>query len=372
MVDTLDGERKNILTDQRGMALLITVMTVSLLVAVTIMFHRKSWHSYLVAHNYKVNTELKAIGESGINIGLALLLQDVNTNSYDSLLDSWGVIRQNELNTLFGAGKLELEVVDLSGRLQINRLVQTKAKDQGENAKEGENNTEKEINTEEEINTGEEINSEEETNTEEEIRDILLQLLLSPSFSVEEDEAGGIVDALVDWIDEDERESDNGAESSYYQALKTPYECRNGPIQYIEELLLVRGIGPKLLFGKGEEKGLADYLTVYGEDGKININTADPLLLKSMNSQISDELAEELQAFRTDEENEEQLENPSWYSKIASWPGDIVLNNKLITTQSTLFLIRSVGRSDTLFRQVTAVVNRIDKKTIKVLSRKVE
>ena len=357
MVYTLDGERQNILTDQRGMALLITVMTVSLLVAVTIMFHRKSWHSYLVAHNYKINTELKAIGESGINVGLALLLQDVGTNSYDSLLDSWGVIRQNELDSLFGDGQLELDVVDLSGRLQINKLVQIKAKDQGENGKEGENNTEK--------GGG-------ENSTEEEVRTILLQLLLSPSFSLEEDEAYGIVDALVDWIDEDERESDNGAESSYYQALKTPYECRNGPIQYIEELLLVRGIGPKLLFGKGEEKGLANYLTVYGEDGKININTADPLLLKSMNPQISDELAKELQAFRTDEENEEQLENPSWYSKIASWPGDIVLNDKLITTQSTFFLIRSTGKSDTLFRRVTAVVNRIDKKTIKVLSRKVE
>ena len=239
-------------------------------------------------------------------------------------------------------------MVDLSGRLQINRLVQTKAKDQGEKEKESENNTEKEV------------------------RAILLQLLLSPSFSLEDTEAYGIVDALVDWIDEDERESDNGVESSYYQALKTPYECRNGPVRSIKELLLVKGISPLLLFGKGEDKGLADYLTVYGEDGRININTADLLLLKSMNPQISDELAEELQAFRTDEENEEHLENRSWYSKIVSWPGDIVLNDKVITTQSTFFLIRSVGRSDTLFRQVAAVVNRIDKKTIKVLSRKVE
>lgn len=348
MVDTLDGGRKNILMDQRGMALLITVMTVSLLVAVTIMFHRKSWHSYLVANNYKINTRLKAVGESGVNVGLAILLQDAGTNSYDSLLDSWGVIGQNELNSLFGDGQLELDVVDLSGRLQINRLVQTKAEDPGEKGKEGENST------------------------EEEVRAILLQLLLSPSFSLEEAEAYGIVDALVDWIDEDERESDNGAESSYYQALETPYECRNGPVQSIKELLLVKGISPLLLFGKGENKGLADYLTVYGEDGKININTADSLLLKSMNPQISDELAEELQAFRTDEENEEQLENPSWYSTIASWPGDIVLNDKLITTESTFFLIRSVGKSDMLFRRVTAVVNRIDQKTIKVLSRKVE
>ena len=182
MVETLGGERKNLLKDQRGMALLITVMTISLLVAVTMMFHRKSWHSYLVANNYKINTSLKAVGESGINVGLALLLQDAATNSYDSLLDSWGIIRQNELNSLFGEGQLELDVVDLSGRLQVNRLVQAQAKEQGEKVKEGENST------------------------EEEVRAIFLQLLLSPSFSLEEAEAYGIVDALVDWIDEDERE----------------------------------------------------------------------------------------------------------------------------------------------------------------------
>ncbi len=65
------------------MALLITVMTVSLLLAVTLMFHRTSWQSYVVANNYKVNTQLKAIGESGINIGLALLLQDADKNDHD-------------------------------------------------------------------------------------------------------------------------------------------------------------------------------------------------------------------------------------------------------------------------------------------------
>lgn len=342
----MTGKNRSILRDQQGMALLITVMTVSLLVAVTIMFHRKSWQSYLVADSYKTHTQLKAIGDSGVNLGLALLGQDLKKNRYDSLLDSWAVIDEEELGPLFSNGQLELEIVDLSGRLQINRLVQPAAKDPG---------------------------SAGENNTQEDIRTVLLQLLLSPSFALEEEnEAYTIVDSLVDWIDEDERESDNGAESGYYLALEKPYECRNGPVQYIGELLLVKGISPELLFGKGEKKGLADYLTVYGKDGKININTVDSLLVKSLNPQISDELAEKFHNFRIDEDNEELLAAPGWYAKVDSWPGDIVLNEKLLTTQSTFFLIRSTGKSDSLFRRVTAVVSRVDEKTLKVISRKVE
>lgn len=328
---------------------MITVMTVSLLLAVTLMFHRTSWQEYVVADGYKVNNQLKAIGESGINIGLALLLQDAEKNDYDSLLDSWAVLEKDDLGSLFGNGQLELKITDLSGRLQINSLVQEKAKGGG---KQGEQQ-------------GEE-------NSEQEIRDILLQLLLAPTFAIEEEsEAESIVDSLVDWIDKDERESDNGAESSFYRSLKKPYDCRNGPVVYIEELLLVKGITPLLLFGEGEKKGLAEFLTVQGDDGKINLNTAATLLLKSLNPLIDDELIEKLHSYRTDEENEAQLADPAWYSRVESWPGDIVLNSKFLTTRSSFFLIQSTGESNSLTRKVKAVVNRVDKKTVKVLSRKV-
>ncbi len=348
-MDKLSGEVKTILSDQQGMALLITVMTVSLLIAVTVMFHRKSWHSYLVANNFKIDTQLKVMGESGINIGLAFLQQDLNKNSYDSLFDDWAALTKDDLGAFFGTGHLELEIADLSGRLQINSLVQTSPQGQESEGSQGDNNTENEI------------------------RDILVRLLLSPMFVTEEEsEAFQIVDALVDWIDEDERESDNGAESSYYQALENPYGCRNGPVLYIEELLLVKGITPLLLFGEGEKKGLVDYITVYGDDGKININTADSLLINSLDPLIGDELVERLITFRKDEENREQLVSPVWYSSIGSWPGDIVLNENLLTTQSRYFLIQSTAVSDLHFRRVTAVVNRVDKKTVKVLSKKVK
>jgi hypothetical protein len=58
-----------------------------------------------------------------------------------------------------------------------------------------------------------------------------------------------ISDAILDWLDPDDTPRDNGAESDYYGSLTPPYAPRNGPIQSMEELLLVRGVTPQLLFG---------------------------------------------------------------------------------------------------------------------------
>jgi len=56
-----------------------------------------------------------------------------------------------------------------------------------------------------------------------------------------------IVAAVLDWRDEDNQVSPGGAESEYYLSLQPPYHPRNGPLQTIRELLMVRGITPELL-----------------------------------------------------------------------------------------------------------------------------
>ncbi|TWT35154.1 General secretion pathway protein K [Posidoniimonas corsicana] len=58
-----------------------------------------------------------------------------------------------------------------------------------------------------------------------------------------------IADAILDWLDEDEDIRDFGAESQYYTALDAPYEPQNGPLESIEQLLLVQGVTPELLYG---------------------------------------------------------------------------------------------------------------------------
>src|SRR5256885_6162809 len=62
-----------------------------------------------------------------------------------------------------------------------------------------------------------------------------------------------IVAAILDWRDEDNNVSPGGAEADYYTTLKPPYLPRNGTIETMRELLMVRGISSQLLLGEGED-----------------------------------------------------------------------------------------------------------------------
>lgn len=65
--------------------------------------------------------------------------------------------------------------------------------------------------------------------------------------------------AIIDWRDEDNTVSPGGAESEYYLSLQPPYQARNGPVQTIRELLMVRGVTPDLLLGRDRhQNGLLD------------------------------------------------------------------------------------------------------------------
>ncbi|MDE0816387.1 MAG: type II secretion system protein GspK [Pirellulaceae bacterium] len=118
-------------------------------------------------------------------------------------------------------------------------------------------------------------------------------------------------DAIMDWIDEDDDPREYGAEYDYYQGLSSPYKPTNGPFNTVEELLLVRGVSPQLLFGADVnrngmvdtheqaalsavqqiadltataesaadnmisgslERGWSSYLTLYSQENNLNIN----------------------------------------------------------------------------------------------------
>ena len=331
--------------NQRGMALLITIMTVALLVAVTVEFHKTTWGKFLAANNFRVGAQLKTIASSGVNIAVAVLEKDGLENQFDSFLDSWSSLAAQQFTELFPTGTLRLEVVDLSGRLPINNLVVEKV-------------------------DGKQIGDEA---TARELRTLLFRMLLSGAFAVEnESEARGIVDAIVDWLDADDKESEYGAESGYYQSLDKPYACKNKSLQAVEELLLVKGISPALLFGSSESKGLADYLTVYRKDGKINLNTAAPLIIRNLDPLMNDQLVEKIDTYRKDKNNKELLKDPNWYRNISGWPGDIVLNQTILTAKSTFFMIIATGVFDTLSRRLLASVERLDSNEVNLLGTRME
>jgi general secretion pathway protein K len=337
---------KHILRNEKGMALLITVMVVSLLVMATVQFGRNMRRELISSTNLKDTGAVEAITRSGVNFAQEMLVRKDRKNSFDSFYDAWGKLSSQDLSSLFERGTLHLVVADLSGRLQVNSLVSTggeKAAPAGvtqETLKGAKGETAAAA-------------------TAKVTREILKRLLLSENFGItEESQAVGIIDSLVDWIDKDDRESDFGAEDSYYRSLEHPYGCKNGPVSSMEELLLVKGITPDILYGTKEHKGLAQYLTVYGNDGKININTVDLVLLQAMDALMTPEMAKSIIEYREREENKEKLSSIHWYKEVANMPGDVTISDKVLTVKSSYFMITAVGGLNSLQQTRVAVVNR--------------
>ena len=55
--------------------------------------------------------------------------------------------------------------------------------------------------------------------------------------------------AIMDWRDADSDVSNFGAENEYYLSLPQPYYCKNADFEAVEELLLVRGATPEVVYG---------------------------------------------------------------------------------------------------------------------------
>jgi general secretion pathway protein K len=96
---------------------------------------------------------------------------------------------------------------------------------------------------------------------------------------------------VLDWLDKDDIERMDGAESHYYQELEDPYPCGNGSFLTLRQIFLVKGLSDLTI------KKVDDYLTIYS-DGKININTASPEVLQSMSDKIDASLADAIVAHR--------------------------------------------------------------------------
>lgn len=66
---------------------------------------------------------------------------------------------------------------------------------------------------------------------------------------VDVSEASQVTDSILDWIDPDDQPRLSGAESDYYLGLQPPYQAKNGPLDDLTELMLIRGVSPDMFHG---------------------------------------------------------------------------------------------------------------------------
>jgi general secretion pathway protein K len=264
-----------------------------------------------------------------VSLAISLLAKDLAENEVDHPGEPWAQVAEADALPvqLPEDGTLEGKVVDEASKFPINYLVDKDGKAQDIYQK------------------------------------VLTGLLTNKPFQLEEEEAQGLVQAITDWLDrDDETAGEFGAETIYYQQLEHPYECKNGPLTSLAELQLVRGMTEALYFGAEENPGLRDLLTVYG-NGKININTATPLILralvsKSVSEDTAEAWAESVVAYREEPMHWDFLAEPDWYRNRMAGFNDISLPAELVTTQSNHFSAKLTGKAGVGRKSIFACLER--------------
>ena len=314
--------------------MILTLLVISLIVMLTLQFNISMRTDLTSSVNFKDGVLLNAVGRSGFNCAMGLLSEDGSANEFDTLTEIWARSEgfSEASGSMFEEGRFMVVISDLSGKIQINQLVDK---------------------------NGKVVKAQ---------RELLERFLGLEAFGIDPDGVTNLVDAMKDWIDTDDNVTRFGAENGYYRSLEKSYSCKNAPLEFLSELLLIRGMTKELFYGTKERPGISGYLSVCG-DGRININTAPPIVLKALSEGLDDEMVEEMQSYRLNEKND--LVDPNWYKEVTGL-GHIVIDPSLISTSSSYFDIESKGIKDSMSRVITGKVKRGKGSDVRILSWKIE
>lgn len=196
-----------------------------------------------------------------------------------------------------------------------------------------------------------------------------------------------ISDSIQDWIDRDDNPRINGAESDYYQGMNPPYMAKNGPIDDLSELLLIKGIrdNPEIYSSeynnipRFDELGnpipprvyaahLVDIFTPLST-GRININTASPLVLQTIPG-VDAAMAEQIVRIRSgpDGQGDTPFENVSQLASAGLPQVAAPSLSRYCTVKSSTFEVDVDAQIAGSTQTFHAILGRNNPKDIQILS----
>ncbi|MFQ5477001.1 MAG: type II secretion system minor pseudopilin GspK [Candidatus Binatia bacterium] len=285
---------------QRGVALFITLLSVTLLSIVVMEFTFYSQVEYRrMAASVKAQ-QARLLAESGVMLAASILAADARTSDYDSLGEVWARTIP-PIDT--GFGKLALRIEDETGRFNLNRLQANRPVDHAVFAR-------------------------------------LLEIVgVDP----------GVAGTVADWIDADDAENRTaeGAESSYYLSLEEGYRPRNGPMRSFAELALVKGIKAEVLRKLRPLVSANDHVL-----RTVNVNTAPTPVLGALHERMDNDLVARILERRT-------IEPFTNWQDLRTVEGMETLPiQSLVSFTSNTFRVRSSGGVDGVYQSVEASLYR--------------
>jgi len=231
------------------MALVLTILVVSLLTIIVFDIFHESWIQTILAAGYRDDTKSFYAARSGQEAAKLILIEDARSPiRRDTLTEEWA---QSTIPLPIDNEYAWIEIKDESGKINLNSLTTSRGFPNDRWIK------------------------------------IFTRLLRRLELNE------GIADSLVDWMDKDSEPRADGAEDGYYSSLKTPYRAKNAKLDSVDELLRVKGFTPKIM------DKLREYISIWGE-GKINVNTASGMVLWSLDDDMTGEMVKGILRVRLD------------------------------------------------------------------------
>lgn len=314
---------------QSGIALIIVMIAVMVLTILAGGFAYSMKVEMKLAMNARNFAELEWLGRSGMEFSKWVLAEQMRIGSepYDSLNQIWAggpgsmfvsntPLAEVSLNNVeLGRGTFSVRMVDLERKLNIN------------------------------------------TASEGLLRNTFIAM------GADAGEIGTVVSSIRDWVDTDNSENLQGAESDYYLGLDPGYEAKDGPMDDITELLFVQGVHPEMYRGAGGggnymrrrdpggfsgrfhdddfpayEFGLVDVFTAVSS-GRLNINTASATVLQVLPF-MDENLAAQIIEFRSGPDGAEGTDDDTPFRN----PGElinVIPNQQIVQQLIPFFDVRS-------------------------------
>jgi general secretion pathway protein K len=285
-------------TSQKGIALLMVLWIMAFLTVMVLSFSLVVRSDVYSTLSFKENMQNRLLAEAGIERAVMEIFYYNTNKNQKTILEEKEIIKIDgtQYTGRTGNGNYTFCIIDESGKININLLTDS-------------------------------------------TRIIFYNLLVN--YGISNETADTITDSLLDWKDSDELHRLNGAESDYYMSLPDPYESKNSNFDTLEELLLVKGVTPEILYGDEKDKsGIIHFLTIHSNTNKINLKSAPKEILMAIPG-LSEDLVDNIITLRESapEEiiNHLQAVMGKDYNTTASYIG--VLDSNIYTIDSTGYLI---------------------------------
>ena len=282
------------IASQNGIALLMVLWVLTILMVIALSFSSMTRTETYSTLSFKEGAEKKFIAEAGIERTIMELFYRIQNINMKAILEGSEVwkIDGTSYNGQIGEGNYSVRITDESGKVDINIITDANS-------------------------------------------DFLRNLF--KNLGIPEDEVNVIVDCILDWKDPDDLLHLNGAEDDYYMSLPNPYKPKNANFDTLEELIMVKGITQEMLYGKGEQRGIIDFLTINSGRSQINLNAAPKEVLMAIPG-MTPEIADAIINYRQDKEIKNIAEIQTILGANYS-----LMSSYITTAGSNTFTIDSIG-----------------------------